>query len=131
MISNVTAQPSPDLSGTVTVTATSAAVGVGWSWGKGTLTLLNGRQYNFKVSGLDVVAVGFKQATAVGNVYHLKNVKDLAGKYVAGQAGATVGGGMGATSMRNDKGVVIDLTGVGQGVDFRLAVSGMTVTLTK
>jgi hypothetical protein len=38
---------------------------------------------------------------------------------------------MGAASMRNDKGVVIDLTGVGQGIDFRLAVSGMTVTLTK
>ena len=33
--------------------------------------------------------------------------------------------------MRNDKGVVINLSGVGQGVDFRLAVSGMTVKLTK
>jgi hypothetical protein len=38
---------------------------------------------------------------------------------------------MGATSMRNDKGVVINLTGVGQGVDFRLAVSGMQVKLVK
>ena len=38
-------------------------------------------------------------------------------------AGAVVGGGAGATSMRNDKGVVINLTGVGQGIDFRLAVS--------
>src|SRR5215510_2826653 len=131
MISNVTAQPSPDLSGTVTVTATSAAVGVGWSWGKGTLTLLNGRQYHFKVSGLDVVAVGFKQATAVGNVYNLKNVKDFEGTYVAATASGTVGGGMGASSMRNDKGVVINLTGVGQGVDFRLAVSGMTVKMTR
>jgi len=115
----------------VTVTATSAALGVGWSWGKGTLTLLNGKQYNFKVSGLDVVAVGFKQATGVGNVYNLKNIKDFAGTYVAAGAAATVGGGVGASSMRNDKGVVINLSGVGQGVDFRLAVSGMTVTLTK
>jgi hypothetical protein len=131
MISNTTAQEPPNLSGTVTVTATSAAVGVGWSWGKGTLTLLNGKQYHFKVSGLDVVAVGFKQATAVGKVYNLKKVKDFEGTYVAGQAGATVGGGVGAASMRNDKGVVIDLTGVGQGIDFRLAVSGMTATLTK
>ena len=131
MISNVTAQEPPNLSGTVTVTATSAAVGIGWSWGKGTLTLLNGKQYHFKVSGLDVVAVGFKQATGVGKVYNLKHVKDLAGTYVAAGAAATVGGGFGASSMRNDKGVVIDLTGVGQGLDFRLAVSGMTVTLTK
>ena len=131
MISNVTAQEQPNLSGTVTVTATSAALGVGWSWGKGTLTLHNGKQYHFKVSGLDVVAVGFKQATAVGNVYNLKKVKDFEGTYVAATAAGTVGGGMGATSMRNDKGVVINLSGVGQGVDLRLAVSGMTVKLTK
>ena len=131
MISNVTAQEPPNHSGTVTVTATSAALGVGWSWGNGTLTLVNGKQYHFKVSGLDVVAVGFKQATGVGNVYNLKNIKDFPGTYVAATASGTVGGGMGASSMRNDKGVVIDLTGVGQGVDFRLAVSGMTVKLTK
>ena len=131
IISNATAQQPPNLSGTVTVTATSASIGVGWSWGKGTLTLHNGKQYHFKVSGLDVVAVGFKQATGVGNVYNLKSIKDFEGTYVAAKAAATVGGGMGATSMRNDKGVVIDLTGVGEGIDFRLAVSGMTVKLTK
>jgi hypothetical protein len=42
-----------------------------------------------------------------------------------------VGGGASATSLRNDKGVVINLTGVGQGVDFRLSVSGMDVTFVK
>jgi hypothetical protein len=131
LMSNAAAQEPANHSGTITLTATSAALGVGWSWGHGTLTLLNGKQYRFKVSGLDVVAVGFKQATAVGKVYNLKKVKDFEGTYVAGQAGATVGGGVGAASMRNDKGVVIDLTGVGQGIDFRLAVSGMTATLTK
>jgi hypothetical protein len=33
--------------------------------------------------------------------------------------------------MWNDKGVVINLTGVGQGIDFRSAVSGMEVKLVK
>ena len=131
LMSNAIAQESSNPSGSLTVTATSAALGVGWSWGNGTLTLLNGKQYHFKVSGLDVVAVGFKQATGVGNVYNLKNVKDFEGTYVAATAAGTVGGGMGASSMRNDKGVVINLTGVGQGVDFRLAVSGMTVKMTR
>jgi hypothetical protein len=130
-LSPVTAQESAQPSATVTVTATSAALGVGWSWGKGTLTLANGKQYHFKVSGLDVVAVGFKQATGVGHVYHLQKVKDFEGTYVAATASGTVGGGMGATALRNEKGVVINLTGVGQGVDFRLAVSGMSVKLTK
>jgi hypothetical protein len=131
LISNATAQEPANLSGSVTVTATSAAIGVGWSWGKGTLTLLNGKEYHFKASGLDVVAVGFKQATGVGKVYNLKKVKDFEGTYVAAKAGVAVGGGVGATAMQNDKGVVIELTGVGQGIDFRLAMSGMTVKLTK
>src|SRR5215813_14643526 len=131
LLSNAAAQEPSNHSGTVTVTATSAAIGVGWSWGKGILTLLNGKQYHFKVSGLDVVAVGFKQATGVGNVYNLRNIKDFPGTYVAATASGTVGGGMGASSMRNDRGVVINLSGVGQGVDFRLAVSGMTVKLVK
>ena len=125
------AQEASDLSGTVTVTATSVAAGIGWSWGKGTLTMLDGSQHDFKVSGLDVVAVGIKQATGVGNVYNLKKLEDFEGQYVKAAAGAAVGGGAAATSMRNDKGVVINLTSVGQGIDFRLAVSGMEVKLVK
>jgi hypothetical protein len=95
------------------------------------LTLLDGSEHRFKVSGLDVVAVGIKQATGVGNVYNLKKLEDFAGQYVKAAAGVAVGGGAGATSLRNDKGVVIHLTSVGQGIDFRLAVSGMEVTLVK
>jgi hypothetical protein len=131
MWSVAVAQEASDLSGTVTVTATSVAAGIGWSWGSGTLTLLDGSEHRFKVGGLDVVAVGIKQATGVGNVYNLKKLEDFEGKYVKAAAGIAVGGGAGATSMRNDKGVVMNLTGVGQGVDIRLAVSGMDVTLVK
>ena len=96
-----------------------------------TLTMLDGSEHRFKVSGLDVVAVGIKQATGVGNVYNMKKLEDFEGKYIKAAAGVAVGGGAGATSMRNDKGVVINITGVGQGVDFRLAVSGIDVTLVK
>jgi hypothetical protein len=131
MWSGAVAQEASDLSGTITVTATSVAAGIGWSWGSGTLTLLDGSEHRFKVGGLDVVAVGIKQATGIGNVYNLKKLEDFEGKYVKAAAGIAVGGGAGATSMRNDKGVVINLTGVGQGVDIRLAVSGMDVTLVK
>jgi hypothetical protein len=64
--------------------------------------LLDGSQHQFKVSGLDVMAVGIKQATGVGNVYHLRNVADFEGKYVRAAAGVAVGGGAAATTMRND-----------------------------
>jgi hypothetical protein len=122
-------QEAPNHSGTITVTATSITAGIGWTWGSGTLTLLDGSQHRFKVSGLDVVSVGIKQATAVGNVYNLKNVQDFEGKYGKAAAGIAVGGGAGAAAMENDKGVVINLTGVGQGVEVRLSVSGMDVQL--
>jgi hypothetical protein len=131
MWSVAVAQEDSDLSGTITVTATSVAAGIGWSWGKGTLTMLDGSQHDFKISGLDVVAVGIKQATGIGKVYNMKKLEDFEGQYVKAAAGAAVGGGMSATSLRNDKGVVINRTGVGQGVDFRLAVSGVEVTLVK
>jgi hypothetical protein len=68
--------------------------------------------------------VGIKQATGVGDVYHLRNMADFEGKYVKVAASIAVGGGAAARSMKNDKGVVINLTGVGQRVDFRLALSG-------
>jgi hypothetical protein len=60
------------------------AAGIGWSWGTGTLTLRDGWEHRFKVSGLDVSAVRIKQATGVGHVYHLKQLGDFEGKYVEG-----------------------------------------------
>ena len=124
-------QMSPELSGSLTATATSIAAGVGWSWGKGTLTLLDGSQHDFKVSGLDVVAVGVKQASIVGKVYNLKEVKDFEGTYSTAKAGIAVGAGAGAATMSNQNGVLIDVTGTASGIDVRLAASGMKVTLTK
>lgn len=72
-------QKDADFSGTMTVTGTSVAAGIGWSWGRGTLTLLDGSQHQFTASGLDVAAVGIKQAPGVGHVYHLKKLEDLDG----------------------------------------------------
>jgi hypothetical protein len=69
-------------SGTITVTATSVAAGVGWTWGSGALTLLDGSQHQFRLNGLDVVAVGIKQATGVGHVYNLEKLEDFEGKYI-------------------------------------------------
>jgi hypothetical protein len=124
-------QASPALSGSLTATATSIAAGVGWSWGKGTLTLLDGSQHDFKVSGLDVVAVGVKQASIVGQVYNLKEVKDFEGTYSAAKAGIAVGAGAGAATMSNQNGVIINVTGTASGIDVRLAASGMKVKLVK
>ncbi|MEM5789642.1 MAG: hypothetical protein AAGU11_20200 [Syntrophobacteraceae bacterium] len=116
--------------GTVELSTGSVAAGVGLSWGGGTLTY-NGKQYKFKVDGLSVGSVGIQNAAARGKVYNLKNVADFSGNYAAVAAGVTVGGGGGAKTMKNEKGVIMDLISTNQGVEFTFGTQGVKVTLEK
>jgi hypothetical protein len=108
----------------------SVAVGIGFTWGKGTLTY-QGRKYPVKIEGLSVGEVGIQRATARGNVFALKKLDDFSGNYVAGGAGATVAGGAGAAIMKNQNGVVIELTSTTQGASLKLAASGVRLTVAK
>ena len=115
---------------TLTLTEGSVAVGIGYSWGKGTLSY-QGKTYPVKVEGLSVGEVGIQTATATGNVSNLKKLEDFNGNYVAGAAGATVGGGAGVTAMKNQNGVVIELKSTTQGASLKLAAEGLKLTLQK
>ena len=84
----------PDAS--LTLSEGTVAVGIGFSWGKGTLAY-QGKDYPVKVTGLSVGEVGVNRATALGSVYNLTKLADFDGNYVAGGAGATIGGGAGIT----------------------------------
>ena len=120
------AQDAP--SGKVTISSKSVAVGIGVSWGEGKLTY-QGKEYPFSVNGLSVVDVGISKVSATGNVYHLKKVADFAGNYTAAAAGAAVGAGKGAVAMKNQNGVVMELTATSTGIQFTLAPKGVDVTL--
>lgn len=113
---------------TVELTSGSVAAGVGFSWGSGVL-LYNGKEYKFRIDGLSVGSVGIQSATAMGKVYSLRNVADFAGNYAAVAVGMTIGGGAGSKTMRNEKGVIMDLISTNQGVDFTLGPQGVKVTL--
>jgi hypothetical protein len=115
-------------SGTVRIESKSIAVGIGVSWGDGKLTY-QGKDYEFSVNGLSVVDVGISKVTATGQVFNLKKVEDFSGNYVAAAAGAAVAAGAGAIAMKNQNGVVIQLTGTAQGIQFTLAPKGMDVKL--
>ena len=104
------------------------ALGIGWSWGKGVLTM-NGKDYPFKVGGLSVLDVGVTKAEAEGKVYNLKKIEDFNGTYVSAAAEATAGVGVGATAMKNEKGVVIHLRPKTKGVNLKLAGEGVKFTL--
>ncbi|HEU5195232.1 MAG TPA: hypothetical protein VFW70_10880, partial [Methylomirabilota bacterium] len=111
-----------------TLSEGSVAAGVGFSWGKGTLTY-GGKTYPVKVEGLAVGEVGVTRASATGTVSNLKRLADFAGTYVAVGTGATAAGGAGVNVMRNQNGVVIELTSTTQGASLKLGVDGVRLSL--
>ena len=115
---------------TLTMSEGQVAVGIGYSWGKGVLTY-DGKQYPFKVSGLSVVDVGISKATSSGKVYNLKKLEDFNGNYTAGSAEGTLAGGAGVLKMKNQNGVEIELVSTTQGVNLKLALEGVKITLEK
>jgi len=115
---------------TLTMSEGQVAVGIGYSWGKGVLDY-KGQKYNFKVKGLSVVDIGISKATSSGKVYNLKKLEDFNGNYTAASAEGTLAGGAGALTMKNQNGVVIDLVSTTAGVNLKLSVEGVSLTLEK
>lgn len=113
---------------TLKLSGGSVGAGIGYTWGSGVLTY-KGKEHPFKVEGISVGDVGVTNAEATGKVYHLKKLADFNGSYTSAGAAAAVGTGAGAAAMKNQHGVVINLTSTSQGVEFKFAVEGMKITL--
>ncbi|MGE5414325.1 MAG: hypothetical protein ACM3NW_09130 [Syntrophomonadaceae bacterium] len=116
--------------GTIRLSEGSVAAGIGWSWGHGEISF-QGQTYRVKIEGLAVAEVGITKAEATGNVYNLKSIDDLNGVYAAAGAEGTAGKGAGVSSLRNDKGVVINLKSETKGASIKVAASGLKVTVEK
>ena len=115
-------------SGTVTIESKSVALGVGVSWGDGKLNY-KGKTHTFSVKGLSVLDLGVSKVSARGKVYHLNKVEDFSGTYAAAQAGAAVGGGMSVVALKNETGVVMELSSTQSGVKLTLAGEGIEIKL--
>src|SRR5262245_15789506 len=113
---------------TVEFSQGSVAAGIGFSWGSGTLHY-KGKSYPISVDGLSVGSVGISSATARGSVYHLKQLSDFDGTYAAVKASATVGGGGGVSSMRNQNGVVINAVSTSKGVKLTVGAGGVKMAV--
>jgi outer membrane immunogenic protein len=116
-------------SGKVRFSSTAVSLGVGAEWGEGTLTLNDGSQHPFKMKGIKVIGVGYKKVSAVGTVYNLTKLSDFDGRYVAAEAGITVGGGVAGVTMRNENDVIINLGSTSTGLDFTLGPQGIEIEL--
>lgn len=121
-------QQSYPAKGTVSIDITGVAAGVGVSWGSGTLSF-EGKRYPFSIQGVSVGDVGISTARAVGTVYNLRSVADFPGNYMAVGAGVTVAGGMAGQTMQNQRGVIIDLYSVTQGVQLTIGPQGFSIEM--
>lgn len=115
---------------TLKISEGTVAAGIGWSWGNGVLSY-GMKTYKVKISGLTVAEVGITKAEASGHVYNLKNIDDFDGVYAAAGAEGTAGKGAGVSSLRNSKGVVINLKSETKGANIKIAAEGIKLTLEK
>jgi len=114
--------------GTIEFSGRSVAAGIGFSWGGGTLSY-KGKKYPIEIDGLSVGSVGVSSITLSGKVYDLKKLEDFDGNYTGVGAGATVGGGGSAVTMRNQNGVVIEAVSTTQGLNLSLSTGGATIKI--
>jgi hypothetical protein len=115
---------------TLTLSEGTVAAGVGWSWGHGSLSY-KGQTYKVKIDGLTVAEVGITKAMASGSVYNLKSIDDFDGVYAAAGAEGTAGKGAGVSSLRNSKGVVINLKSETKGANIKVAAEGLKLKIEK
>ena len=116
----------PDAS--IELSGGSVAAGIGYGWGHGTL-VFHGKRYPVTVSGLSLASVGVAGFSAAGNVYGLRSLHDIDGVYASVAAEGTLVGGAGATAMRNQNGVVINMTSTTEGLNLTLAAESVKVAL--
>jgi hypothetical protein len=116
--------------GQVTITLKAVGAGVGMQWGSGVLTY-EGKQYAFKVRGIQVGTLGISKATAKGDVYNLFGISEFPGHYVAAGMGLAIFKGKEGQAFKNTKGVHIFLKAEEKGVELKIGPEGFTVRLEK
>ncbi len=119
------------LSGNIAFNTKSIGFIVGVEWGSGTVTLSGGRVLHLRVRTLKAGMIGLEAVTAAGRVYNLdpRRPGDVAGTYASIGGGITIGGGIGAQRMRNEKGVVIEIDETAQGLAAKIAGAGVAIEL--
>lgn len=110
----------------VTIKVTQVAAGLGVTWGNGILNF-KGKEYKFKVSGLNLIALGVTSINAKGDVYNVKNLNDFPGKYFGIEAGATLIQESAGLVLENTKEVVLNLKSELKGAELKMGNEGLNI----
>jgi len=114
--------------GTVRIQIVKAGFIVGVGGGKGTLTF-NGKSYPLSIGGVSVGTIGVATVNLEGTARNLRTAADIAGTYGAASASVAIVGGAKVATLKNEKGVVLEVHGVQLGLEASLSLSGMTIAL--
>ena len=107
--------PTGPLSATLTLEESQAAYWISAKGGTGTLTF-RGQDYEFKIVGLGAGGTGLQTIKATGEVYNLESLGDFEGTYTGLRFGLTLIRGKMHAKLKNEKGVVLYLTGKATGL---------------
>jgi len=116
---------------TIKITTRMAAPGIGLSWGDGVL-IYKGQEipFTFQANGLfRNVDESITAAELSGQVFNLKNVADFAGNYQKAQEQDADSGAGSSATMKNEKGVMVNLVSTVAGRKFNLSREGLKVAL--
>ena len=116
--------------GVIELSGGSVAAGIGYSWGSGAL-IYQGVRYPLRVSGITLASVGITHYTAAGTVTGLTSARAINGVFTSVAAGGTLGGGGNIAAMKNQNGVVIQLTSTTAGLSLTLAAEGVKISIAK
>lgn len=127
------AAPTQMPDGKVKLTRRTVSPGIGVEWGQGVLTY-NGRDYPFSYRAGGTFRQVDTEMTTVelsGQVFNLKTVEDFAGRYHKVEAEGPATGGGSRVTMKNQKGVVVNVFSPVEGRKFDLTREGLDVELKK
>ncbi len=103
-------------SGTLQFSMTRIGFLLGVRWGEGVLTLNNGEQHSFDVSGAKLLETGISTAKFEGEVYNIRNLEDFEGTYYGASTHIIVIQGKGELQTNNANCVFIRARSTGGGL---------------
>ncbi len=115
--------------GSINVDLTYAAAGIGYQTGTASVTLGN-ESARYRVKGFQFLGGGVSEFIGVGTVTGARSLNDLNGDFsvTRGSISAVVGGV--SMSLRNESGVIIELSGKTTGIDVSAGPGKLTFTRT-
>src|SRR5208282_4227688 len=106
--------------------AAPAGAGAGFACDRGQIDY-RGNRRSFSISGLSIADLPTVSIFATGIVRRLRSLSDFVGNYWAEAAEGGFTAGEFATSLRNDRGVLIQLVATDAGQRFNVSVNGVRI----